>query len=328
MQVVEDFGRLLEQLSLGDPPDVELYKLSNLHGEELARMAAFWPTLPIERRRALASRLAEIAEADFEADFTELFKICLGDSDAQVRVSAIEGLWEVEDVTMIRPLVCMLQKDESIPVREAAASSLSRFALLAELGRLQPRQVSVIWEALWKAIHGPEEDLSVRRRALESLAYFDRPEVTQVIEQAYQDEEPKMRVSAVFAMGRSNDEVWADKVLAELYTDDPEMRYEATRASGELRLIEATSALSQLVADADPEVRLTAVWSLGQIGTPEARRVLEICAEQGNEALQDAANEALDEMDYMQGDIEFPLYDFPDDVNGEIAFWDGEDTFD
>ena len=313
MQSLEDFEQVLEQLAQGNPPEATLYRLSNLHGKELARLTQVWTTIPKEHRPAIVSRLVEIGEDDFEVDFGEMFKIGLQDTDAHVRVSAIEGLWEVEDIFLIRPIIRMLEQDPSVLVREAAATSLSRFALLAELGRLQPRQVDLIWNALWTAIRSPTEDMSVRRRAIESIAYFDRPEITRLIQETYKNEEPKMRVSAVFAMGRSGDQEWADKVLEELYTDDPEMRYEATRACGELKLIEATSALSKLVADTDPEIKFAAVWALGQIGTPEARRVLEICNEQGDEALEDAAENALAEMDFMDGDIEFPIYDPSDD---------------
>ena len=313
MQSVEEFEQVLEQLAQDSPPEATLYLLSNLHGKELARLTQVWPTLPKEHRHAIATRLVEIGEDDFEVDFCEVFKIGLQDADARVRVSAIEGLWEVEKIALLRLIIRMLEQDPSVLVREAAATSLSRFALLAELGRLQPRQVDLIWNALWTAIRSPTEDMSVRRRAIESIAYFDRPEITRLIQETYKNEEPKMRVSAVFAMGRSGDQEWADKVLEELYTDDPEMRYEATRACGELKLIEATSALSKLVADTDPEIKFAAVWALGQIGTPEARRVLEICNEQGDEALEDAAENALAEMDFMDGDIEFPIYDPSDD---------------
>jgi HEAT repeat protein len=136
-----------------------------------------------------------------------------------------------------------------------------------------------------------------------------------------------MRVSAVFAMGRSHDQEWADTVLEELETDDPEMRYEAIRACGALQLIEATAILSLLVSDDDPEIRFASVWSLGQIGTPEARRTLEMCQDEGDEALQEAAEEALEEMALLHGDIQFPLYEFsPDDGNEDTdLYWDGGD---
>jgi HEAT repeat protein len=326
MQEQGNFEQTLEELAKDKPDEETLYELSNLHGEILEKLCQAWPSLSEERREYIVACLAEIAEADFEADFAELFKLCLKGPSPRVRTTAIDGLWEVEDLILVRPMIEMLRKDPSVLVREASASGLSRFALMAEMKRLPSRLSQMVWDALWDAAHDLEEDLAVRRRSIEALAYFDRPEVAQLIRQAYADDEPKMRVSAVFAMGRSSDQDWSEVVLAELETDDAEMRYEATRVCGELGLIEATQQLSRLVADADTEVKLAAVWSLGQIGTPEARRVLEICYEQGDEALQDAAEEALDEMDFMQGNLDFPLYDSMDEEGEELLPWDEEEA--
>jgi len=324
MQEKQSFDQVLDSLREPRPSDATLYKLSNLHGTELRLLTNAWPSLPVEHRRQIALRLEEIGEADFETDFSEVFKVCLVDSDPQVRAAGIEGLWEVQDVVLIRPLIRILQQDASMAVREAAAISLSRFALLAELGDLPSRPADLVWDALWNAVHAPQEDITVRRRAIESLAYFDRPEVTQLIESAYQDEEAMMRISAVFAMGRSADERWNERVVAELEQDDPQMRYEAARAAGALRVTEAVPVLSRMVADPDLEVKLAAVWALGQIGGPEAKRVLEICSEQGDDALQDAAGEALEELDLGDGTFEFPLLNADDEEEDEFD-WDEED---
>ncbi|HUT20403.1 MAG TPA: HEAT repeat domain-containing protein [Anaerolineae bacterium] len=326
MQEQGSFEQTLKELAKDKPDEATLYELSNLHGETLEKLDQAWPSLPEERREYIVARLAEIAEADFEADFAELFKLCLKDPSPRVRATAIDGLWEVEDVILVRPMIDMLREDPSVLVREASAAGLSRFALMAEMKRLPSRLSEMVWDVLWDAAHDPEEDLAVCRRSIEALAHFDRPEVAQLIRQAYADDEPKMRVSAVFAMGRSSDQDWSEVVLAELETDDAEMRYEAARACGELRLIEATQQLSRLVADADTEVKLAAVWSLGQISTPEAQRVLEICYEQGDEALQDAAEEALDEMDFVQGNLDFPLYDLTGEEGEEPLPWDEEEA--
>jgi HEAT repeat protein len=242
---------------------------------------------------------------------------------------AIEGLWEIEDIVMVRPLVCRLCEDEAVQVREAAAMSLSRFALMAEMDRLPSRLSELVWNCLWETVHSLQEDVDVRRRAVESLAYFDRPEVVSVIARAYEDSDSKMRVSAVFAMGRSADDRWGETILHELEQDDDEMRYEAARASGELGLIQAIPLLSRMVADPDLEVKLAAVWALGRMGSTEAKRVLEICYEQGDEALQDAAEEALGELDLALGTIEFPLYDLePGDADDESLFEEDEDEID
>jgi hypothetical protein len=303
----------LSGLSTSELSDAVLYRLSSLHGAQLRKFSAAWPSLPAEVRQRIALRLDEIAEADFEIDFGEVFKICLADLDPQVRRVGIDGLWQDQDVTLIRPLVDLLLHDEAEIVREAAATSLSRFALLAELGHLPPRLADMVWQALWDTYHNEQEDISVRRRVVESIAYFDRPEVAALIQAAYQHDEDIMRISAVFAMGRSADERWSEIVIDELDRDDPQMRYEAARACGELRISEAVSTLSKMVIDPDLEVKLAAVWAMGQIGGQEAQRVLEICYEQGDEALQDAAEEALAEMDLLEGVVDFTLYDFAED---------------
>ena len=329
MVVSKEFEQLLEQMRQCAPPDLTLSALSNLHGPELEMLADSWMSLPVEHRRSVVASLWRMSEADFEMDFSEVFKICLRDAEPGIRAAAIEGLWEIEDVVLVRPLVCLLCEDESAQVREAAAISLSRFALMAEIDRLPSRLSDMVWDCLWKTVHNPQEAVDVRRRAVESLGYFDRPEVAPVIARAYQDSDSKMRVSAVFAMGRSADDRWGDAVLSELERDDDEMRYEAARASGGLQLIQAIPFLCRMVADSDLEVRLAAAWALGQIGGAEAKRVLEICYEQGDQALQDAAEEALAELDFALGAVEFPLYDLePGDQDDGGLFEEDEDEID
>jgi HEAT repeat protein len=58
----------------------------------------------------------------------------------------------------------------------------------------------------------------------------------------------------------------------------------------------------------DREVQEAAVWALGRIGGREARRALEACYESEDEALSQAAAEALDEMDLLGSSL-IPLYD-------------------
>jgi HEAT repeat protein len=193
----------------------------------------------------------------------------------------------------------------------------------------------LVWETLWQALHDEQENLHVRRRALESLAYFDRPEVREAIGWAYEHEDSTMRISAVFAMGRSADDEWSGVVIEELNSPDPEMRYEAARTCGALQIAGVVAQLSRMTADTDPEVKLAAVWSLGQIGGPESRRVLEICIKVGDEALQDAAREALEEIEYMEEDIDLSIYDLDLEEEAEdgdldqegLDYWEDEDPF-
>ncbi len=285
------------------PAQASLYHLSSLGAEDVARVREVWPGLPVELRRRLITCLVELAEADFEVDFGALFRLGLEDEDAQVRTAAVEGLWEDEDVRLVPLLVARLREDEAVAVRAAAAMSLGRFILLGELEKIRPGPHAMAYEALLTTCQTADEHVEVRRRALESLAYVDNETVAGLIRQAYAAPEEKMRVSAVFAMGRSADTRWARQVQQELFSPNPELRYEAARACGELQLSEAVRDLEELADDADHEVQEAALWALGQIGGDKAREILEYYCLAEDEATRSAAEAALDELEFLHGDL-------------------------
>jgi HEAT repeat protein len=249
--------------------------------------------------------LVEIAEADFEMDFGAIFRLGLEDEDAAVRTSSIEGLWEDEDVRLVPLLAVRLREDEAPPARAAAATSLGRFVLLGELERIRPDPHRLAYETLLTTCQDAGECLEVRRRALESLAYSGEEVVAELIREAYAATEEKARVSAVFAMGRSADKRWSGPVRQELSSPNPELRYEAARACGELRLSETVAELSELAEDVDREVQEAALWSLGQIGGEKAKEILERFLRSQDEATQAAAEAALEELEFLHGDLDF-----------------------
>lgn len=337
MQDSLDFERLIaylvddnQQLSIS-----RLYELSGLIPEECTRLADVWPTIPLARRRRIISHLVDLAEESVEVDFGPVFRIGLEDPDAVVREQSIEGLWDEEDVSLIPALTRLLCEDPAWTVRAAAATSLSRFVLLAELGRLQARVAERMIDALWSVVRNPQEDIEVRRRVVESLAYLEGEDVQELIASAYQDEEEKMRISAVFAMGRSADPRWEEIVLRELDSSNPEMRYEAARACGELQLARAVRRLGELIAEGDREIQEVSIWALGQIGGSEAERILEACAayaeEIDDEELAEAVEEAMAEMEFAHGDLSFLLMEYdeedllPHDEEDVSSLWDDEE---
>ena len=68
------------------------------------------------------------------------------------------------------------------------------------------------------------------------------------------------------------------------------------RAAGEMALEDSLSYLVRLVDDSDTEVRLAAVWALGQIGGKPAAQALARVLKSDNPALREAAQEALQEV--------------------------------
>jgi len=315
-----DLSQTVEHLLKDDLPlrASTLYSLSRLESEELERLTAVWSAIPVPRRRALVQELGEIAETNFEVDFEAIFRWGLFDSDAQVRSLCIAGLWESEDLALMNEFLHLLKRDPSDQVRAAAALSLGRFILLGELGKLPPQRCRSAYEVLRDIVLAADEALEVRRRALESIAYVSDDEVTALIQHAYDYPEEKMRISAVFGMGRSADVRWIGTVMGELFSVNPEMRYEAARACGELQARAAVPRLAELLDDPDREVQEAALWALGQTGSDAARRLLQRCLEEGDEVMRSAAEAALEELEFFSGQFDLPLYAI-DDVESDLS---------
>lgn len=321
-----DIDQLMRHLADEETPlaVAQLYHLSDLSGKKLARFCETWPRVSVERRRQLLGFLIEIAESNFEVDFAAAFRTCMDDADGEVRARSVEGLWESEDAGLIAPFLDLAQADPAALVRAAAASALGRFVLLGELNRLSPQRQMTIEETLLTLIRSSKEDVVVRQRAVEALAYSSREEVPGIIESAYYHQDWSMRVAAVFAMGRSLDTQWEPLLLDELHSHDPELRYEAARACGELELASATPRLAELLDDPDREVQEASIWAFGQIGGQTARQILQThyeAIDQDDEALREAIEEALDEVALASGAVQFPLYEHKVDTEPETGSW-------
>jgi HEAT repeat protein len=286
-----------------------------------------WETLPAERRRRLLHSLVELAEASFQVNFDAIFRHCLQDPDDEVRATAIEGLWENEQVVLVGPLITALRSDPSPRVRAAAATSLGRFVLAGELEQLEEAIQARIVQELMTTIHLAGESIEVRRRAMESAAYACTPEALDALEIAYYDEDSNMRMSAIVGMGRSCDLRWSKIILEELVNPAPAMRYEAALAAGEMMLRAAVPHLGQLLEDADTLVRDAAIWALGQIGGTRAKQMLLELHEEADAETQAVVEEALAEQALYEGELDLTMYAIEPDMDQDLWF-DEEDLED
>jgi len=134
------------------------------------------------------------------------------------------------------------------------------------------------------------------------------------------------RASALFAMGRTADNVWAPQILAELERGAPPLRFEAARAAGELELAEAVPALQQLIEEGDIQCREAAIWSLGQIGGDAARTtLLKLLEETDDEEEVDFIEDALDNLAFTDGTADFFLFDFAEESESNAEADNTED---
>lgn len=280
----------------GAPPAVEVARLAGLGAADLQEFPSVWRSVAPEQRRAVLQLAIQLAENDVELDFSDVFKSCLTDPNEGVRAAAIEGLWEDEEFRTADTLANMVRSDPAEQVRAVAALGLSRFAVLAELGRLYRPSAERVKAALLAAATDRSEAINVRRRAIEALGALSDPIVADLVAAAYADPDPKMRASAVYAMGRTCDDRWLETILRELENESPEIRYEAARAAGEVESSRALVPLITLLDDDDLEVRLASIGAIGEIGGEVARKTLQRCAESDNAAVRAAALDALNEL--------------------------------
>jgi len=242
------------------------------------------------------SNFITLAEGDPQLDYNDIFMLVIKDTDETVRLKSMEGLWEYEDRSLIDPMINILRGDSSELARASAAVSLGKFAMLYELGKLHQKDGDRVEESLIAAIRNEKETIEVRRRAVEALSPLSLPIVTDIISEAYKNNNALMKASALYAMGINSDPAWLPLIINELNNIDPEIRFEAAKACGAFEDAQAVPQLLKLLNDPDSEVKISVISALGKIGGDEAEAALEECLKLPEDYIRDAANDALREL--------------------------------
>ncbi len=285
----------------------KLVGLSRMSAEEASRFMNVWQELDERRRQRLIQELVDLTEDNVDLNFDTVFFVALADTDQDVRRAAVLGLWEHEGRDLIDPLIGLLDTDPEAAVRAEAALALGRYVLQAQFDALRATDVERIEGALRRTITDPTEIAEVRARALESLGARSADWVRDLIQDAYESADRRLRISAVHAMGRSCDSAWLSALFAELESDDAEMRYEACVAAGAIGDPEATPYLAPLLRDEDPEAQEAAIAALGQVGGVGAKEALQELLAEGDDRVRDAALAALAEVDFADDPLAFKL---------------------
>lgn len=325
------FSEVLSELFTNERVPVHLlFRLSDMLPDEAARFQAAWPEVDDERRREIMGHLVDLAEESFSVEFTPVFKIGLSDPLPVVRVAALEGLWDAADVRLIPSVLHILEADEELDARAAAARALAHFVLLAEWGQIPSRPVEPVIAALMAAYEAEATAVSIRRAALEALGAANHPRVHTLIEEAYEHDDPGMQLSAIFAMGNTADTRWLPTILAELSNPSPEVRAEAAQAAGAMGSSDAIPPLAELVYDEEEDVRAAAIIGLGQIGGDQAQNLLsELLEDDEFEELHELIQEALESLLLLGGELElFDYLEGRDDAFDEDEAYEFDDDFD
>jgi len=302
---VEFQEELAEILDEGRPLSFRrLERLSNLSREEMSSFRKAWAAASSERRQQVIRALLQLTEENIDLNFRDVLLSCTTDGEEQMRAAAIEGLWDDESCALLERLLVIATEDPSPQVRSQALLTLSRFTYLIEITDRWEEYRDRVHEVLLGVWNEAATPLEVRRRAVEALGYLsEAPGVEEAIAQAYSAPEREMRASAIHAMGHHMAERWQPAIERELASSDPEMRFEAAQAGGEMANPLLVPHLAPLLEDEDHEVARVAIWALGETGGVEARRLLEQCLASEEEDIREAAEDAL----FALGFFEDPL---------------------
>jgi HEAT repeat protein len=297
-------------------PRSYLREFSDIGSLELKSLLDIWPRVTQTRKQFLLEELRLLAEDDTLVSFDDLARSLLSDSDPAIRTRAISLLAESDDLKLVPTYLDMLSNDSDVNVRREAASVLNLFVDLGELEEIPENVHHQVEDALLASANS-EDDLRVRRAALESLGYSSRPEVITLIESAFQREDPNWQTSALLAMGRSADDRWHDDVLNSLVSDDDRIRRAAVQSAGELSIRSARPILLRILAEEEEdEITSAAIWSLSQIGGEDVRTYLENLLDQSeDEAEIEFLEDALDNLAFTEDLDRFDLMSFDPEDN-------------
>ncbi|HTX79108.1 MAG TPA: HEAT repeat domain-containing protein [Longilinea sp.] len=316
-------------------PATYLHSFSDISAKDLRTLKEIWEKVNADRRVSLLEDLEDIADADTLVSFDDIGKFALSEPDPRARVIATRILWENDDRKLIPALLDMLENDEDETVRAAAAAALGKYVYLGELEELPAEDIRQVEDMLLTVISGNDEKM-VRCRALEALGFSSNEEVSELIKNAYDTDDPDWVVSALFAMSRTADDSWQPQVMKMLKSKDARVQLEAIRAAGELTLQDAREPLLDMLEDGidDNELREATAWSLSKIGGENVREAIEKLLENAEEDEEaEFLETALDNLSFTEDYERMELFDFgtsedEDDTDSIVGFDEDEEESD
>ena len=324
----QSFHSVLDALLVSgkDFPRRHLQQFSDIPPLELQTLLDVWPRVKPDRKLSLLNGLESLAESDTLVNFDDFARAILNDPEASVRIHAIRLLSECDDVHLIPAYLDLLKSDPDVNVRGEAANALNLFIDLGELEEISEEAYGDVHAALLESAKS-EKETRVRRRALEVLGWSSDPEVVELVESAFEQDDVEWKVSALTAMGRSADDRWEDRILRSLLDGDDRIRKAAVQSAGMLALKSARLPLLRMLeTEQTDDVMSAAIWSLSQIGGEDVGTYLENLLDQTeDDALIEFLEEALDNLAFTEDLDRFELMSFDPDELEDLKEWDDEE---
>lgn len=168
-----------------------------------------------------------------------------------------------------------------------------------------------IQKSLYKLYFDANTPEAVRRRVLEALVRAPQDWHQSAIQEAYSSVDKSWKLTAVFCMRFVRG--FNEQVVVALYSEIPEIQYEAVCAAGNWEVDAAWSHIAALINSKDTEkyLLLAAIEAVASIRPQEAAQILIDLTQSEDEDIAEAASEAI-EMTEMLSDLK------DDDISDEF----------
>lgn len=292
------YTTLVEDIDSLSDSDYSL--LSDLNDNEFVNFSETWEQLETKSQIQIIASIYDLSEENSDLNFEKIFKLGLKSSDESLIYASLEGLWESDGHDTLRQLILLAHKTLSPHVKGTIMTHIARFIVLGIDGKINSTMLENVHTLLKTTYNNHEESTEVRRRALESLAYFDNPETQDFIKEAYISNNPTLKVSSIYAMGKTCNTIWIPLLCEELNNEDPEIRYESVEAIVEIGEDKSAEILLQLIEDDDQQVRLSVISGLGKLGTLSSKEALIKCMDDEDDEVIEAARLSLENLDFLE----------------------------
>ena len=272
-----------------------LRELSGIDDAEARSIVDVWKEWQSTEVIDTIAELRRAAETDRSLEFESLFRVATSFPAPEVRLESVRALSEGGSFKIAQSRIAVLERDEVSEIRTAAAQSLHAFSEPAQSRNVSKSALSRIATSLRNAIHVDER--IVRGKSLIALAALHDDDAPDLIDTMFDEAigDGPLMADVLTAMGESTDRSWLPTIEDAFFSNDPIVRIAAVLAFGKIANDDDVESLSEPFDDQTLEVQIATVNALQNIGSPQAREMLGLAAEDSSEpAVQQTAQAALD----------------------------------
>ncbi len=271
-----------------------LRDLSGIDDKRARSIVNAWQEWPLEEAVNTVSELRRVAETDRSIEFDSIFRASTAFPAPQVRIESVLALADGGSIATAQTLINVLARDEVAEIRAAAATALQAFGDPSQSRKVPETTLDRVKSALSEAIHVDEP--LVRGKALVALAALRDDDAPDLIDAMFDEAigDGKLMSDVLTAMGQTNDRSWLSSLEDAFFSDDSGIRIAAVLAFGKIAIDDDVESLSEPFDDHVLEVQMATVKALEEIGTAQAREMLELAVSSSEPEVQQLAQVALE----------------------------------